>query len=370
MQLRIERVEVFRRPGTYAPFPVAQLLADGRIALAFPSNDGPYQDHGFAYDWNVRTSSDGGRTWDVADPTDMSIPYNWPGTAPREKWDRFAARMPDGSLLAAGAPGWVTVNEEQREALEARGLLVLPHPSRAPDLYMVAENKVFVQRSRDGGATWQRREWEVPGPIRLTGFPRDVILQDGTILIPLYDEQKRRETTHNDRAWVFRSGNHGETWRLILMGRDSTYGWGNETALVEVAPGRVLAHMRHVPPGYVLESWSNDAGLTWSQPLRTPIWGYPQHLLKLKDGRILCTYGHRRSPLGVQAVLSADGGVTWDTDHPAVLRDDGETHAGREVRDLGYPISLQLPDGTIFTTYYMTLGGVTHVAASKWELPW
>ena len=235
---------------------------------------------------------------------------------------------------------------------------------------MVAENKVFVQRSRDGGATWQRREWEVPGAHRLTGFPRSIVLADGTILVPLYDEQRRRGTAQNDRSWIFRSEDGGESWRLMLMGRDSATGWGNETALVEVSPGRVLAHMRQAPPGLVLESWSDDAGRTWSEPLRTPIWGYPQHLLKLRDGRILCTYGHRRQPLGVQAVISEDGGVSWDLAHKAVLRDDGEVYEGQEVRDLGYPVSVQLPDGAILTAYYMTLGGVTHVAASRWELPW
>jgi hypothetical protein len=79
--LRIQHQDIFRREGTYAPFPVAELLPDRRLALAFPSNDGPYQDHGFAYDWNVRVSSDGGETWTVPRPDDLSIPYNWPATA-------------------------------------------------------------------------------------------------------------------------------------------------------------------------------------------------------------------------------------------------------------------------------------------------
>jgi hypothetical protein len=349
---------------------VAELLPDGRLALAFPSNDGPYQDHGFAYDWNVRVSSDGGETWTVPSPDDLSIPYNWPGTAPRERWDRFARRMADGSLLAAGAPGWVVVPATRREELEGRGLLVLPHPSKDESRAMVAENTVFVQRSRDGGATWQRQEWEVPGAYRLTGFPRPAVLADGTILVPLYDEHGRSGQRERDRSWVLRSPDGGESWRLTLMGQDRNVGWGNETALVEVSPGRVLAHMRHAPPGFLVESWSDDGGVTWSQPLRTEIWGYPPHLLKLRDGRILCTYGHRRQPLGVQAVISGDGGRRWDVAHKAIIRGDGEVNEGREVRDLGYPVSVQLADGSIFTTYYVTLQGVTHVAASRWELPW
>jgi hypothetical protein len=369
-QLRIEHVIPFRRAGTYAPFPVVELLVDGRLALAFPSNDGPFQDHGFAFDWNVMTSQDGGLVWTRADPHDVSIPYNWPGSGPRERWDRFAARLPSGSLLAAGAPGWVAWPAARRAEAEARGLLALPHPSGDADQVMVAENKVFVQRSRDEGRTWERREWEVPGAYRLTAFPRSVVLHDGTILVPLYDEHRRRGDRHHDRSWVFRSADGRGTWRLILMGQDAAAGWGDEAALVEAAPGRVLALMRQAPPGYLVQAWSDDGGRTWSQPLRTPIWGYPPHLLKLRDGRILCSFGHRRPPLGVQAVLSVDGGETWDVAHRAILRDDGETGEGKEVRDLGYPVSVELPDGTIFTTYYMTLGGVTHVAASRWQLPW
>jgi hypothetical protein len=368
--LRIEHLIPFRQEGVYAPFPLLERLADGRLALAFPSNRGPYQDHGFAYEWNVMTSLDGGSTWTRASGDDLSIPFNWPGSGPRERWDRLALRLPDGSLLAAGAPGWLPWPAARREEAEARGLLALPHPGGDPAQLMVAENKVFVQRSRDGGRTWTRREWEVPGAYRLTGFPRSVVLQDGSMLVPLYDEHRRRGDRQQDRSWLFRAPAGGESWRLHLMGQDAGAGWGNEAALLETAPGRVLALLRQSPPGYLLQAWSDDGGLTWSQPLRTPIWGYPPHLLKLRDGRILCSYGHRRPPLGVQAVLSADGGETWDVPRRAVLRDDGETREGREVRDLGYPVSVQLPDDTILTVYYMTLGGVTHVAASRWRLPW
>ena len=35
--------------------------------------------------------------------------------------------------------------------------------------------------------------------------------------------------------------------------------------------------------------------------------------------------------------------------------------------DLGYPKTVELSDGSLFTVYYFTLGdGVTHVAATKW----
>ena len=48
-------------------------------------------------------------------------------------------------------------------------------------------------------------------------------------------------------------------------------------------------------------------GRTWSQPIKTAMWGFPAHLLELRDGRILCTYGYRRKPYGVRASISKDG---------------------------------------------------------------
>ena len=68
---------------------------------------------------------------------------------------------------------------------------------------------------------------------------------------------------------------------------------------------------------------------------------------------MLCSFGYRREPMGVRAVLSHDGGVTWDMDNVIVLRDDGGTPS--EFRsdaqgggaDVGYPISTQLSDGSI-----------------------
>lgn len=149
----------------------------------------------------------------------------------------------------------------------------------------------------------------------------------------------------------------------------------NETAMVEVSPGRVLALSRvESEPQYLVERWSDDGGVTWTDPLRTGIWGYPAHLLKLRDGRILCAYGYRREPGGVRAVLSEDGGRTWDMDNVTVLRDDGGYASNlREDRtrwqsDVGYPVSVQLSDESILTAYYITESdGITHVAVTRWQ---
>jgi hypothetical protein len=77
----------------------------------------------------------------------------------------------------------------------------------------------------------------------------------------------------------------------------------------------------------------------------------------------------------VRAVLSEDGGRTWDLDRVVVLRDDGGYPSSLSLRagygwgsDVGYPVSVQLPDDSILTAYYITESdGITHTAATRWE---
>ena len=89
---------------------------------------------------------------------------------------------------------------------------------------------------------------------------------------------------------------------------------------------------------YLRQSESTDGGRTWSEAQKTPIWGYPPHLLRLHNEDMLVTYGHRRPPYGQRACLSHDGGRTWDIDNEIVLRDD----AAPPGRDLGYPATVEL----------------------------
>ena len=77
----------------------------------------------------------------------------------------------------------------------------------------------------------------------------------------------------------------------------------------------------------------------------TPIPGSPSNLLHLKSGNILCVFRHAGYPSGFRGVLSRDQGQTWDVDNQIIIRDD--TLPGL----VGYPSSVQLDDGTIFTLY-------------------
>jgi hypothetical protein len=83
----------------------------------------------------------------------------------------------------------------------------------------------------------------------------------------------------------------------------------------------------------------------------------------LQDGRVLATYGHRRPPFGVRACLSEDEGETWDVANEKVIRDDGLD------RDMGYPSSEQLDDGSILTVYYWhEEDQIRHLVSSRWTL--
>ena len=371
---------ISRRRGWYTAFPQLYSMPDGRQAVGVPAS--PFSDH-FHVDrrsqFLVFESRDDGESWQESD--DPAIPYNWPGQNPRERYDRFADVMPDGSYLCAGSVGWQIWPAERREEAEGMGLVVRPHQVDA-DFIVVGGHKMFVQRSTDRGRTWTRREWTIPGfgAFQVHQVPQGSRLADGTILISCTAQASDGNASG---SFVWRSDNDGKTFRMMPMGSHAGARYTNETSFLEVAPGRILSLSRTSPDirsehpgdsGGLVQRWSEDKGLTWTYPMEADFWGYPTHLLMLRDGRVLCSYGHRREPMGVRAVLSHDGGETWDVDNIVVLRDDGGTP--NEMRpdrssggaDLGYPISTQLDDGTILTVYYITgPDGITHAASCRWE---
>lgn len=65
------------------------------------------------------------------------------------------------------------------------------------------------------------------------------------------------------------------------------------------------------------------------------------------DGRILATYSNYHLPFGVYAVVSQDQGKTWDLDHPSQLALSASNY-------VGWPVTLQLSDGSLLTSYAVT----------------
>jgi len=120
----------------------------------------------------------------------------------------------------------------------------------------------------------------------------------------------------------------------------------DEPHLVETATGAIVALFRDCnPPQHLIQSESRDGGRTWSAPRATPMHGYPPHLIRLRNAWLLATYAKRWPPFGTFASLSKDHGASWDVKDEIRLSEapDG---------DLGYPASVELEDGSLWSVYY------------------
>jgi sialidase-1 len=380
----MEHFVVFKQRGHYSAHPNMAILPDGRLVIG--TRVQTWANHEPVGDWQTFLSNDNGETWTPTN--DPTVPYNWPGKTPREKLERFERILPDGSWLCGGATGQEIWPASGRDEALRLGLEVLEHPTDST-IISVLGDRLFIQRSADEGKTWSRREWTIPNVRYVSSNRPTTYLEDGTILCPVSVLWRIDAEDVQDRSSIFvwRSTDNGETWRLRPMGTSPFSLEPNETGMVEVSPGNILAHTRveydrdrsvgRADAYYLVEHWSDDGGRTWTDPVRTEIWGFPAHLIKLRDGRILSAYGYRREPAGVRAVLSEDGGNSWDLANEVVLRDDGgyisdapRSNPARWQSDVGYPVSVQLPDDLILTAYYITESdGITHTAVTRWRPP-
>ena len=121
----------------------------------------------------------------------------------------------------------------------------------------------------------------------------------------------------------------------------------HELHAVETNQGKLVVHIRNhntVNNREILQSESLNGGRTWSTPHEIGVWGLPSHLLKLNDGSLLMTYGHRRQPFGNQVRLSRDEGTSWSE----ALLLSGESANG----DLGYPSTVELDDNALLSVWY------------------
>ncbi len=205
-----------------------------------------------------------------------------------------------------------------------------------------AELGEWLLRSTDGGRSWS------PRIKTLVNSPHGPVqLADGRLLYA-----GKQLWTADKKIGVCESRDDGQSWQWLaeIPGRqgDDTSQY-HELHAVEAADGTLVAQIRNhnkANAGWTLQTESHDGGRSWGAP-RPVCYGLPSHLLKLRDGRLLMSYGHRRSPFGNQARLSADHGKTWGAE--MIISGDGPGG------DLGYPSTVEFEDGTLLTVWYESM---------------
>jgi sialidase-1 len=299
-------------------FPVAIRLNNGDV-LAVIRGGAPHI--GVKGRLDLVRSSDGGKTWSK------------PWTAIDESQDDrnpALGQLKDGTVVLAYAiaSGYDETGEHFKGG-------------RADRVF----DGVYLIFSKDNGRTWSK-------PVRdetikkfyssggaVSPYGKIVQLHDGTVLMAVYFD------FYGDRgheSWLFRSRDNGRTWgEPALIGKRY-----NETGIVALRDGRVLAALRSEKGAHLAIVESKDNGKTWSEPSQvTKDSEHPGDLIQLRDGRVLLTYGERNAPRGARAILSPDG-KQWDNSKPVILSDSAP------VTDCGYPSSVEIGDGRILTLYY------------------
>lgn len=316
-------------------WPNLTVLPNGDLAAAIFN----HPSHGLAEgDVEVWASADGGKLWKLRG----TATTHDPGT---NRMNVAAGRAHNGDLIVL-ASGWGGTGFRQR---------ILP---------------VMVSRSADGGRTWERSlDLKLPeGVSYLIPFGDVIRMEQNLLAAPFYFEDRDwssggRQATRKGSSYLLFSKDDGRTWGDgVVIGRDDF----NETSVLRIGADRWLAALRTYGDGHLELFSSNDEGRTWKNAgLLTLPSHHPAHLLRLKDGRVLLTYGLReKGHQGIGMRISEDEGKTWKAP-TRIVNLEGST-------DSGYPSSVQLEDGSLVTAYYSN--GIVehrryHMGVARWSLP-
>lgn len=230
----------------------------------------------------------------------------------------------------------------------------------------------FTRVSLDGGKTWEKA-YDAPassphGPI---------YTKDGRLLWLGRSVEKFEANKGLDDILLIESRDMGKSWTVlssIEKPDDMEFnGVGPDKILLcepdilELNDGTLLGSIRvqgtETSDNYytMYNAFSYDGGKTWTKLEKTNICGSPPHLIQLFDGRVVCVFGRREAPFGIRAIVSEDCGKTW-----------GEEMLLSEApnKDLGYPSTVQLDDGTLVTVFYKLNppANKTDIVYVKWSV--
>lgn len=230
----------------------------------------------------------------------------------------------------------------------------------------------YIITSKDNGHTWSNPYYiKTQGmPFRNIEGPTDAPIEmpDGSILMGVIAYNPNGDVK-NHAAVMLKSVDKGKTWTYlstIASDPGGKLGGFMEPGILRTKSGRIVVGLRnHAPDNAIYMTYSDDNGKTWVPAWKTEMIGHPVDLIQLSDGRLMATYGLREGrhtkPGGVRACFSSDNGKTWDIGTEVQIRNDLFNW------DLGYPESLELPDGKVLTVYYFNLFGKYFVGGTTWD---
>ena len=349
----MERTTICKDVMEYSSFPLlSKRRVDDIDVITIGFFAAPYPDHYGINRWITMEAVDR-PVLEWFDTIGIQKPLK-PYESSRDISDRFIIKR-DNKTIIIGAPGFAGRKGETKiNAFTYIYRRVIDHKKRK-----MREKKFIFSNAKN-----------------VVCFPRSTeVGQYRKILIPAYI------VLHNgiNRSLIIH--NQGESIDIFPMFSFEVN--SNEVALVKIERG-YLAHIRcdHIP--FLLESRSLD-GRQWTYPTavqaqrtyKNVVVGGPSHLLRLKNGLLVCSFANRQTPMGIYACISVDDGTTWKA--PIELRTDcdfrSSLHKKKRVwsklppmgMDMGYPVSIQLNDESILTAYYITSSdGVTHIETTRW----
>ncbi len=317
-------------PQFYHGWPTMTRCANGTLVVVY---SGGREFHVCPYGrQEMITSRDEGRTWTLPrvladsaiDDRDSGVVETSKGTLIATMFNSFAYQihMNAPERLLKGTFGAET------EAMLRRWHVMDEATTQAQK---VAETGYWMMRSTDAGVNWSPR-YRVPG----YSPHGPVNLKDGRLFYA---------TSNGKKAVAYVSDDDGVTWKML----SEMPVRAGELHAVEAADGAIVVQVRDkIANGKgtvqnTAQIVSTDGGKTWSEKQKVAD-GFPSHLLRLGDGRLLMTYAWRQEPFGIRGKISGDHGRTWSEEF--VLTKDA---AGW---DLGYPSSVELADGGLLTVWY------------------
>lgn len=340
----VRDVRTITPPGHYNGWPTVGLRANGHLIVVW---SGGRESHVCPFGRvESMVSRDEGETW--------SWPRVLSDTALDDR-DAGVLETPAGTLLVTTFISEAYNAPRLRQALKGERADTwrrFDHAGSPAELAAVLGPKIM--RSADGGVTWS-----APAAIPVNSPHGPFKTASGRLLYAgITAVGKAGFTKDGERVvGVWESPDDGATWTLLarLPSRpgDNPDDY-HELHGVEAPSGKLLVHIRsHAraaiaggarEPLQTLQTESADGGRTWSEPRAIGVPGFPSHLLRLRDDRLLMSHTYRMRPYEIHARVSADEGATWSA--PMVLTSN--LHSS----DLGYPSTVQFKDGGLLTIWY------------------